>query len=254
MVRNEPRQQLVSTDKISRPRLTTTGVTATGLRKSTRVSLEDPQVKRVQTGKDRFTEQLPREEKLMIPKKTVVAEANAAETSKLQIGIDTNRGRKKPVLLPEDIVGGSRLDPRTFYRGNGVAFPKILLDRFKKYQGCCSLIKHLNKEPSRVARYLYVNRRISLEEMNNFDKLGALSHYLLFSLARFERDCLSQRRKLPSVEVVKPIRPETDSKWIAAFSLEQSRQISKPRRGTKRVRERSVVNREKASVEMGQRP
>ena len=154
MVRNEPRKPLVSIDKISRSRVTETNVTATGPRKSTRVSLEEPQVKRVQIGKVRFTEHLPREKKHMIPKKTLVTEAKAAETPTLQIGIDTIRGGNKPALLPEDIVGGKRLEPRAFFRDNGVAFPKILMDRYKRYQGCCSLIKQLNKEPSRVARYL----------------------------------------------------------------------------------------------------
>ena len=254
MVRNELRKPLVSIDKISRPRITETSATATGPRQSTRVSREDPQVQRVQSGKDRFIEHLPREKKHTIPKKSIVVEAKVVETSKQQIGIDTRRGGKEPALLPEDIVGGSKLAPRAFFRDNGVAFPKILLDRFKKYAGCCSLVKQLNKEPSRVAKYLLVNRRLNLEEMKDFDKSGTLSHYLLFLLAKFERDCLLHRKKLPSAELVKPIRPTTDAEWIAAFSQEQARQISKPRRGIKRVRERSEVIRQKASVGKGLLP
>ena len=200
MVRNEPRKPSVSIDKISRPRVTEASVTTTGPRKSTRVSSEDPQLKRFQIGKDRFTEHIPREKKYTIPKKTIIAETIVAETSKQQVGIDANRGGKETAWLPEDIVGGRKLEPKAFFRDNGVAFPKILLDRFKKYQGCCFLVKKLNKEPSRVAKYLYRNRRINLEEMKYFDKSGTLSHYLLFLLAVFERDCLLQRRKLPSAE------------------------------------------------------
>ena len=90
--------------------------------------------------------------------------------------------------------------------------------------------------------------------MKDFDKSGTLSHYLLFLLAKFERDCLLHRKKLPSAELVKPIRPTTDAEWIAAFSQEQARQISKPRRGIKRVRERSEVIRQKASVGKGLLP
>ena len=94
MVRNEPRKPLISSDKISRPRVTETNVTATGPRKSTRVSWEDPQVQRVQIGNDRLTE------KHKIPKKTLAAETKVVETSKQQIGVDTIRGGKKPALLP----------------------------------------------------------------------------------------------------------------------------------------------------------
>ena len=124
MVRNELRKPLVSIDKISRPRITETSATATGPRQSTRVSREDPQVQRVQSGKDRFIEHLPREKKHTIPKKSIVAEAKVVETSK-QIGIDTMRGGKEPALSPEDIVGGSKLAPRAFFRDDGIAFPRF---------------------------------------------------------------------------------------------------------------------------------
>ena len=128
MVRSGPRKPLISSDKISRPRVTETSVTAIGSRKSTRASWDYPQVQCVQIGNDRFTEHPQREKKHKIPKKTLATETKVVETSKHQIRVDTNKGEKKPALLPEDIVGGSKLESRAFFRDNGVAFPKILLD------------------------------------------------------------------------------------------------------------------------------
>ena len=57
--------------------------------------------------------------------------------------------------------------------------------------------KTFKQGTSRVAKYLYNNKRIDLERLKIFDDSGTFSHYLLFSFASFERDCLLYKRKLP---------------------------------------------------------
>ena len=172
-------------------------------------------------------------------KKSPIGSSQLKQRPSLLVARSRNSQVKRAPCLPEDIETQTKLEPRMLLPDDGVAFPKLLLDHFKKYRGCCALIKDLNKEPSRVAKYLYNNKRIDLERLRTFDASGTLSHFLLFSLASFERDCLLHEKKLPMIPPLKPIFPTTDAESIAAFSLEQTKQLSKAQRGKKRARGQS---------------
>ena len=119
-------------------------------------------------------------------KKSPIGSSQLKQRPSLLVARSRNSQVKRTPCLPEDIETQTKLEPRMLLPDDGVAFPKLLLDHFKKYRGCCTLIKHLNKEPSRVAKYLYKNKRIDLERLRTIDASGTLSHFLLFSLASFE--------------------------------------------------------------------
>ena len=77
-------------------------------------------------------------------------------------------------------------------------FPKILLDRFKKYKESCRMVKGTGKDVLRVAEYLIKHRRVDRRMLEAFDGSGTLSHLLLLELARFEEDASKVGQILPS--------------------------------------------------------
>ena len=121
--------------------------------------------------------------------------------------------------------------PKDLWSDKGTPFPKKLLKKFSKFSDSCTLVRELKKETHRVVDYLITQGKLEPNAVDEFDKTGTLSHFLLLNLARLEKTLKKRGRRLPPHAKVIEKMPETEAERQTAFSQLQRRKTQARRKG-----------------------
>ena len=129
-------------------------------------------------------------------------------------------GKERILTNPTDSI---LRRPEDLWSDKGTPFPKKLLKKFSKFSDSCSLIRELKKETHRVVEYLITQGQLESDVVDEFDKTGTLSHYLILNLACLEKTLTERGERLPPHAQVTERMSETEAERQTAFSQLQRR-------------------------------
>ena len=98
------------------------------------------------------------------------------------MSVQKSSGSRKDRILT-DPTDSHLQRPKDLWSDKGTPFPKKLLKKFSKFSDSCTLVRELKKETHRVVDYLITQGQLEPNAVDEFDKTGTLSHFLLLNLA-----------------------------------------------------------------------
>ena len=145
-------------------------------------------------------------------------------------------GKERILTDPSDV---NSLRAEDLWCDKGTPFPKKLLKKFSKFGDSCTLIRELKKETHRVVEYLIVQEQLESDVVDEFDKTGTLSHFLMLNLACLEKKLKERGDRLPQHVQITEKMPETEAERQTAFNQQQRRMTHARRKETE---QRGVSN------------